>query len=119
MALGVPANVLGLIVSGDVSGLTIYTDRYGRKVVFPKAPPKEPPTPAQVTIRLRFKQAQQEYMRTSADEKRRWEKISLATSLCMTGQNLFIHVAMRLAYGTLDTLMRQSGINVTPPTPRP
>ncbi len=118
MALGVPASVLGIIVSGDISGLTIYTDRHGRKVVFPKAPPKEPPSPWQIVVRARFKAAQAEYMAQPADEKERWEQITLRTNLCMTGQNLFIHVAMRSDYGILDTLMRQSGVNVTLPTPQ-
>lgn len=116
MALGVPANVLGVIVSGDVSGTTIYTDRYGRKVVYPKAPPKEPPTVWQVRIRNRFKLAQAEYMALPADEKAKWETICVRTSLCMTGQNLYIHVAMKGTFGTLTTLMRQSNITVTPPT---
>ncbi len=116
MALAVPASVLGVIVSGDVAGVTIYTDRYGRKVVFPKAPPKEPPTVYQIAIRARFKAAQAEYMSLSAADKRDWELITLRTSLCMTGQNLYIHVAMKGTFGTLDTLMRQSGVNVTPPS---
>lgn len=117
MALGVPASILGLIVSGDCSGETIYTDRHGRKVHFPVAPPKEPPTVYQVEIRNRFKAAQAEYMSLSAADKYQWEELARKTSLCMTGQNLLIHVAMKRTYDVLDTLMLQSGITVTPPTP--
>lgn len=117
MALGIPANILGLIVSGDVDGLTIYTDRHGRKIAFPKAPPKEPPTPLQVALRARFRAAQQAYMAETITEKALWEDLTKAVSLALTGQNLYIHVAMKHTFPFLDTLMAQSGISVSPPAP--
>jgi len=109
--------VFGLIVSGDVGGLTIYTDRFGKKVTFPKSPPKEPPTPIQVALRTRFKTAQANYMALSDVAKADWELLVQRTHLCMTGQNLFISVSMRRTFDILDTLMRQSGVSVTPPPP--
>ena len=117
MALGIPASMLGLIVSGDVDGLTIYTDRHARKVAYPKAPPKEPPTPLQVWARGRFKVAQAEYMAAAPAEKVLWESLTKRASLCLTGQNLFIHVAMKHSFAVLDTLMQQTGVSVIPPTP--
>lgn len=117
MALGVPPSILGLIVSGDVDGITIYTDRYNRKVAYPKAPPKEPPTKMQVDVRNRFKAAQSEYMGLTPLQKQAYELLTKAASLCLTGQNLFISVAMKRTYGILDTLQLQTGISVTPPTP--
>lgn len=115
MALGIPANILGLIVSGDVDGITIYTDRYGRKVAYPKAPPKEPPTAVQIYYRSRFKTAQSNYMALTSEQKRAYEDLTKAASLCMTGQNLFIHVATKGTFTNLDTLMEQTGISVIPP----
>lgn len=117
MALGIPVSVLGMIVSGDVSGLTIYTDRHGRKVAFPKAPPKKPPTDAQITLRTRFKTAQAEYMTLSVTEKADYERLVISASLPLTGQNLWIHVAMKHSFGLLDTLQQQTGITVPAPTP--
>lgn len=117
MGLGIPANIIGLIVSGDVDGVTIYTDRYNRKVAYPKAPPKEPPTKMQVDVRNRFKAAQAEYMGLTPLQKRAYEDLTQKASLCMTGQNLFIHVAMKRTYGTLTTLQDQTGVTVQPPTP--
>lgn len=117
MGIGIPANIIGLIVSGDVSGVTIYTDRYGRKIAYPKAPPKEPPSPAQVLSRGRFAAAQAEYMGLSVTEKLAYENLTKRASLCLTGQNLFIHVAMKRTFGTLTTLEQQTGVTVTPPTP--
>ncbi len=117
MALGIPASILGLIVSGDCSGETIYTDRHGRKIHFPVAPPKKPPTQMQIDIRARFTAAQAEYMTLSPIDREDWELLTKRASLCMTGQNLFISVAMRRTYGTLDTIVKQTGISVIPPTP--
>lgn len=117
MALGISANLIGLIVSGDVDGITIYTDRHARKVAYPKAPPKEPPTQMQIDIRARFKAAQSEYMALTAAEKRAYELLTKAAALCLTGQNLFISVAMKRTFGILTTLQEQTGYNVTPPTP--
>lgn len=117
MALGIPASCLGLIVSGDVDGITIYTDRYARKVAYPKAPPKEPPTQMQVDVRARFAAAQAEYMGLSSSEKAAYEELTKGASLCMTGQNIFISVAMKRTFGILQTLMDQTGVTVTPPTP--
>lgn len=115
MALGIPASAIGLIVSGDVGGLTIYTDRHGRKTAYPKSPPKEPPTQPQVALRGRFRAAQAQYMALSPADRAKWEQLSLRCSLCMTGQNLLIHVAMKNSFTLLNTLMLQSGITVTPP----
>ena len=117
MALGVPPSILGLIVSGDVAGITIYTDRYNRKVAYPKAPPKEPPTKMQVDARNRFKAAQSEYMGLTRSQKEAYELLTKAASLCLTGQNLYIHVAMKHTQGTLDTLQNQTGYSVVSPTP--
>ena len=117
MALGIPASCIGMIVSGDVDGVTIYTDRHARKVVFPKAPPKEPPTDLQIFSRNRFKSAQAEFMSISPTQKAAYERLTQRASLCLTGQNLFIHVAMMHTFATLTTLQVQTGISVNPPTP--
>jgi len=111
------ANILGLIVSGDIGGLTIYTDRHGRKIAFPKSPPKKPPSPAQIVQRARFKSAQAAYMAISSDQKARYETIVTRLALCMTGQNLYIHVALSHSFASLSTLERQAKISVTPPEP--
>lgn len=117
MAIGIPASMIGMIVSGDVDGLTIYTDRHGRKVAYPKSPPKEPPTDIQIACRARFKAAQAEYMSMTDDQKFRYEELTRKASLCLTGQNLFIHVAMKHSFGLLDTLQQQTGVSVPAPTP--
>lgn len=117
MALGIPAGFLGLIVSGDVDGITVYTDREGRKVAYPKAPPKEPPTDFQIYYRSRFAAAQASYMALSPSQKTAYEDLTKSASLCMTGQNLWIHVALKHTFGLLDTLQAQTGVSVIAPDP--
>ena len=119
MPIGTPVSMLGLFLSGDLGDETIYTDRYGRKIHYKKSPPEKPPTEPQIQIRTRFKLAQKEYMALAQADRLDYELLVQRASLCMTGQNLFIHVAMKLTFGTLGTLQQQTGISVIPPTPRP
>jgi len=109
------ANVLGLQVSGDLGPFTIYTDRHGVKVIYPKSPPKEPPSPAQAWQRARFQRAQQDYMALTDETKRAWETLAYHASLCMTGQNLYISIVLKNDYTGLATLIAQTGVFVPDP----
>lgn len=114
---GIPFNILGLWVSGDLSGYTIYCDRHGRITVFPKAPPKEPPSEPQRRLRERFAEAQANYMALNEAAKADWETLTQKCYLCMTGQNLFISHSLRPNPGSLAAMIRNSGIDVETPTP--
>jgi len=116
MAYTVPWHLIGTIVSGDVAGLTIYTDKRCRKVTFAKAPPLVPPSPAQIAMRARFRLAQSEYMAQSDQVKREYENATLKASLPLTGQNLWISVAIRHDLESLRTVSNQTGIDLTQPT---
>ncbi len=111
-----PINAIGCTVSGDLGPFTIYTDRFGKKVFYPKSPPKSPPTDLQLAVRSRFSSAQAEYMSLTPDEKIAWEKLAQRANLCLTGQNLFIHVAMMHTTSMLLTIIGQTGVSVDPPT---
>ncbi len=116
MAFTVPVNILGIQVSGDLGGLTIYTDRFGKKVPFPKSPPKEPPSPQQSHQRAKFAAAQKEWSTQTDQVKKDYEDLCRITNVPMTGQNLWIHTALRNDFTALETLQRQSGISVPSPT---
>lgn len=112
MALGVPPNALGLIVSGDVAGYTIYTDMKGRKVAFPQAPPKEPPSPMQISHRARFRLAQAAWAALTIAQKTALELCTQRTSLAMTGQNLYIAIALKAHPDLVSTLERQTDLSL-------
>jgi hypothetical protein len=115
MAWSVPWNLIGLQVSGDVGGFTIYTDRHGRKVVFPKAPPEKPPTQRQLQQRSRFRAAQRSWAALSLDDKAKLEEMTKKASAPMTGQNLWIHSALTADNPAIETLEAQTGITVPKP----
>lgn len=115
MAFGIPANCIALTVKGDLAGMTLYTDRLGRKVWFPQAPPKDPPSPLQVKQRARFQTCITNWNALSQTTKQTWENMSLKAHLVMTGHNLFIHVSLRGAFPLLATLQRQTGISLDDP----
>ena len=109
-------NMLGLMFSGDIANLTLYTDRNQKKVAFPKDVPQKPPTEKQLALRNRFRLAQQEYMKLTDIQKYDLEQLTIKSSLALTGQNLWISVAMTGNTKTLETLQRQTGITTPIPT---
>lgn len=112
MGLGIPPSAIGIIVSGDVDGITIYTDMRGRKVAFPQAPPKEPPSPMQVSHRARFATAQKAWTALTKPQKDTLELATLRTSLAMTGQNLYIAIALKANPDLVSTLERQTELTL-------
>lgn len=108
----IPFNLLGIWVSGDLGGLTIYTDRFGRKTAFPKAPPEKPPTQNQIDQRERFRVAQAAWSSLTTVEKQNLEDVVLKVSLCMTGQNLYMSAKMMDSTGLWKTLQQQTGITL-------
>jgi len=114
MALSVPAQMMGLQVSGDVAGYTIYTDMKGRKVAFPIAPPKEPPSPAQIKHRDRFRRAQAAWTALTLTQKADLERATQIASLAMTGQNFYLAVALQTNSKLVETIERQTGIDLPP-----
>lgn len=114
MAWSVPWNLLGLIVSGDVGAFTIYTDRFGRKTAFPKAPPEKPPSTDQLLQRSRFATAQAAWSALTDHEKAALEAACRNLSIPLTGQNLYIKVALTNRQSAADTVAEQSDIALPP-----
>jgi hypothetical protein len=108
-------NAMGFVVSGDVDGLTIYTDRYGRKIAYPAAPPKKPPTIWQLAWRRNLAMGMRLWRDLSNDERHAYRRVCDAASLCMLGHNLWLHVYLAADYELLSTLAEQYAITLTPP----
>ena len=110
-----PLNWMGLVISGDVGGLTVYTDRLGRKIGFPKAPPKEPPSVCQIVERNRFRDAMLNWVAISDDDKKAYEQITMRLSLMMNGHNLWVSISMIHDLDSLHTMMRQANVTTIDP----
>lgn len=113
--LPIDPSFLGLSYGGDVGGITIYRNKRGKVVAFPKAPPKCPPTPAQTMQRARFAFAVRSFFQLTADQRLAYENTTRVLSLCLTGQNLWIHFCLMHDDGVWETVQRQSGIALAPP----
>jgi hypothetical protein len=99
---------------GDCGGFTIYTDRFGRKVFYKKAPPKEPASPLQRHHRDRFRDAVFAWKLLLDDEKRQLELAVHRASLCLTGQNLYTSCALRHDEAVYMTIADQTHTNLPP-----
>lgn len=110
-------SLLGLQVSGDIDGLTIYTNRRGRIVWYPFAPPEKPPSEAQLRQRARFRVAQENWKLESATTRKNWEILVHRNSLPLTGQNLYISASLLPEPDKLARLASHAHLAISqPPT---
>ena len=109
-----PFQLFGFRVMGDVNGITCYTNKKFQKVFYEKAPPDKPPSPAQIIQRSRFRTAVQTWRALSDDDKLRLETAVKRTSLCLTGQNLYVSCAMKHKPDVYETVGRQAGVTLPP-----
>jgi len=110
MAFTIPWQLMGTTVQGDFADLTIYTDRFNRKIAYRKEHSTKPRSAAQQLQSLRFKLAQSAWKALSPGEKRNLELATLRLSMCLTGQNLFISAAMRNMTTAYATVARQANL---------
>lgn len=115
MPFGIPASIIGLVVVGDLAGQTIYTDRHGRKIYYPQAPPTKPASQMQIKQRARFQIAVANWSATDPTTRVRYEDASLAASLAMTGLNLWVSISLTNDIEVLATIALQTGIPLSPP----
>lgn len=115
MAFGISAQWLGLIVSGDLDGCTIYTDRYGKKVWFPVAPPLSPPSFIQIWQRGRFRTAMEAWTLLTKPEQELYRQAVKKLYLCMPQTGLWCCLCLQSDNTLYQTIKRQSGLNLAPP----
>jgi len=115
MAWTIPWDLMGMQISGDFADLTIYTNRFGKKVAYPKSPPDKPPSDLQIAQRTRFKAAQSGWSGLTESVKINYENLTRRTSSPLTGQNLWIHSALTNDNQAIQTLENQTGISVPKP----
>lgn len=108
-------NLMGLVVSGDVDGLTIYTDHRGRKVAFPAAPPSKPLTEWQLAWQRNLKTGMALWRRLSVRERLDYRRACDLAGLCMLGHNLWLHCYLGGDREILETFKWQYGLSLTPP----
>lgn len=104
--------VLGLNVMGDLGGLTSYTNRNRKLIIFPRAPPLNPPTIEQIWQRQRMVAAARQWKELTIEQRRNWLLAARRASLKITGYNLFVYWSMTNDAATVRTIERQSGFKL-------
>lgn len=107
----------GFGVQGDIGPWTTYTATnrgpHG-KVIFLKSWLKDPTSPRQKVHRDRVRAAAAAWQTLTPTAKKNWERVTLKLSLPLTGYNLFTHWHMVGDDSNIETLERQSGIQLLP-----
>lgn len=109
--------LFGFGAQGDFGPWTCYTatNRGPRGiVVFLKAWLKDPTSPAQKAHRDRIRAAAAAWKALTPQARENWEAVTLQLALKLTGYNLFTHYHMVRDTSNIETLERQSGINLLP-----
>lgn len=110
---------IGVLTNGDLGPYTFYTSHRKRLVVFPKTWPKDPATYNQTLNRDRWRHAAIRWKALSESTKSAWNDLSRKGNCTVTGYNLFLHYIVGKGSGTIETLQRNTGIDVTTPTGAP
>lgn len=117
--LGPWVGLLGFAANGDIGDVTMYTNRHGKIVIYPKSPPKKPPSPMQVQQRAKFRAAQAGYRALVPSAKAAWELAVKGMHLDMTGQNAFISLSINPDHDAFKRLNAKAGGVLTEPAALP
>lgn len=110
-------NYLGFAAQGDLGPWTMYSSKnFGRPgiVIFAKAWLKDATSPRQKAHRDRIRAAAQAWKSLTAQQRTNWEACTKKLSLRLTGYNLFTHYHMKGDTSNIETLERQSGLELLP-----
>ena len=102
-------SLMGWNATGDLGGLTFYTNKRGKLVFFDKAPPTTPPNYWQLRNQANFKLAAMMWKTFPPAIKATWERATKCLSLRITGYNLWTYYVTSGDVAAIQTIERQSG----------
>lgn len=103
---------MGYLTNGDFADLTFYTSQRHRLVFFLKTWPKDPPTYNQTLNRNRWRHAAIRWRALDQAVRDDWFEIARRVNATVTGFNLYMYYILNKNVRTIETLERQSGINI-------
>lgn len=107
--------LLGHFMQGDLGGFTCYTAKNNRVVWFVKSPPLEPASELQLQLRNAFRGNALVWRTMTADQRSTWNDAATFARLRIHGYNLFTYWMRTQDTATLDTIERQSHIEIFKP----
>lgn len=108
-------SMIGLLVTGDIGDVTIYTDRWGRKIAFDKAPPLEPPSAIQLWQWQRWRSAIDAWRSLAPDQKLAYSAAARRVKALANGPSLWIYLCFRQDHGEWKTICRVTRISLVQP----
>lgn len=106
--------LLGINSQGDLGPWTMYTDKQKGLVFFIKAPPLEPPSLLQTSVRNAVKLSAYTWRSLSAAQRADWETAARRTHLKIHGYNLFTFWIITKDDPCIHTVERLSKIKLIP-----
>lgn len=103
---------MGMNIQGDVGGVTCYTNRKRKLVVYAKSPPKEPASYLQTRQRNHFRRVGALWTATPLDIQQLWNRLAERAHLRIAGYHLFSYYHLKNDRQAIATLMTQTGITV-------
>jgi hypothetical protein len=110
---------LGVLTNGDFGPYTFYTSRRGNLVFFPKTWPKDPATYHQSLNRDRWRAAGVRWRSVTQQTRDLWSLMARRANLTITGYNLFVYYIIGKNVKVIETIQRNTGIDVITPTGDP
>lgn len=105
---------LGFNTQGDLGPWTFYTDKRKGLVWFIKAPPLEPPSLMQISMRNAYRLNGYVWRSLQPYQRDNWETASKRAGLKITGFNFFTYWNLTKDDQAVNTIERQTGINLIP-----
>lgn len=105
---------LGLNSQGDLGPWTLYTDKRKGLVFFIKAPPLEPPSQLQTSIRNAIRLAAYTWRSLTPEAREHWELATKRAHLKIHGYNLFCFWILRKEDAAIHTIERLTRLKLIP-----
>ncbi len=104
--------LMGMNIQGDVAGVTCYTNRKRKLVVFAKSPPKEPASYLQTRQRNHIRRAAALWSATPKAIKQLWNLVATRAHLRIPGYHLFCYFQLTHDRAAILTLMHQTRVHL-------
>lgn len=107
--------LLGFQITGDIGPYTTYSSARRKGVVFERAPPLNPPTPAQEQVRDFFRDVATWWQSCDPEYRADVQEMANAAGLRITGYNLCTGVCRTGSAENWETVCRQGGYVLAQP----